>query len=273
MSTPTAFDTSLGNNFTQLSCPQFFQSFLNDANFVQCYPMSFFLRNSRSYITTVRAGFEQVEAILDLSCAASEQDCTNLMASYADQLVQENVCQADLQLENPLVTQAYSDFRAYNMVRQATCLTLGQVGDSYKYASDPSANAPKTSYCYTKALYNYNDSADAFLYLLPFGTPYPSTGYDHAPSCSNCNNQVMSIFHSQTDNQNLSIVSSYDSAGSVLAQACGADFVNGSSILSPSNVQSPYSATTTTHTTSAAARLDRFSLISLLLFISLLCCI
>jgi hypothetical protein len=49
--TPTAlpqpFDSSLGNNFTSSSCPAFFRSFLNDATFKQCYPLSLLLQVSQ----------------------------------------------------------------------------------------------------------------------------------------------------------------------------------------------------------------------------------
>ena len=41
---PQPFDTSLGNNFTSASCPNFFRSFLNDKDFRQCYPFSLLLQ-------------------------------------------------------------------------------------------------------------------------------------------------------------------------------------------------------------------------------------
>jgi len=41
---PQPFDTSLGNNFTNTACPNFFDSFLSDANFQQCYPFSLLLQ-------------------------------------------------------------------------------------------------------------------------------------------------------------------------------------------------------------------------------------
>ena len=42
-SLPQPFDTSLGNNFTNPSCPQFFNSFLNDPTFTSCVPLSLLL--------------------------------------------------------------------------------------------------------------------------------------------------------------------------------------------------------------------------------------
>ena len=40
---PAPFDTNLGNNFTSPSCPQFFDTFLNDAAFKGCLPLSLLL--------------------------------------------------------------------------------------------------------------------------------------------------------------------------------------------------------------------------------------
>jgi hypothetical protein len=41
---PQPFDTSLGSNFTAPSCPQFFKTFLNDKDFITCYPFSLLLQ-------------------------------------------------------------------------------------------------------------------------------------------------------------------------------------------------------------------------------------
>ena len=40
---PQPFDTSLGNNFTNPTCPQFIQSFLKDPTFTSCLPLSLLL--------------------------------------------------------------------------------------------------------------------------------------------------------------------------------------------------------------------------------------
>lgn len=41
---PKPFDTSLSSNFTSSSCPEFFSSFLNNATFKQCLPLSLLLQ-------------------------------------------------------------------------------------------------------------------------------------------------------------------------------------------------------------------------------------
>lgn len=41
---PSPFDSSLGNNFTASSCPNFFQSFLSNSTFQKCHPLSLLLQ-------------------------------------------------------------------------------------------------------------------------------------------------------------------------------------------------------------------------------------
>ena len=43
---PSPFDSSLGNNFTSRSCPQFFQNFLSNQSFQECLPFSLLLQVS-----------------------------------------------------------------------------------------------------------------------------------------------------------------------------------------------------------------------------------
>lgn len=41
---PRPFDTSIGNNFTTQSCPNFFNEFLNNQTFLDCLPFSLLLQ-------------------------------------------------------------------------------------------------------------------------------------------------------------------------------------------------------------------------------------
>lgn len=215
--------------------------------------MSFYLKNSESYVKIARAGLNSVEELLNITCSVDFSRCKNLMVSLASDLVSQGNCLADYNLENPLVTQAYNDFMAYGMVHQATCLTLQEVNEpslsssqTLSVTSSPQSNSSTSGpqYCYTNALFSSNNSADAFLYLLPFGTQYPTTGFGLSPSCSRCTQTIMSIFHSQTNNQNLTIISSYNSAASIISSTCGASFVNMTSILSVLDLQTSSTAVT-----------------------------
>lgn len=272
MALPTAFDTSLGSNFTVASCPKFFNSFLSNDDFKSCYPMSFFLKNSQSYVITVRSGLEQVEEVLAKSCSVNFSSCNSLMMSLGNQLLLDSNCRADYSLENPLVTQAYSDFLNFGLIYNATCLTLKEAGQSANIQPSPtslltkstSTNLSQTTstsqdssnptfspnYCYTDSLFDLSDSADAYLYLLPLGNRYPSVD-GIVPSCSKCTQQIMAIFHSQSGNNNLSISSTYTSAASIIVANCGNSFVNSTSISAGSGQDS---AASTTASKSSASR-------------------
>lgn len=221
---PTAFDTSLGSNFTNTNCPNFFNTFLSDPNFIQCLPMSFLLKNSQSYFKVVQSGVQDVESVLDKACSADYGKCQMTMKNYASKILDQSVCKADYDLENPLVRQAYNNFLNYGIVRNTTCLRLADTGQKVTQSANQ-------TYCYTDALFNLNSTSDAYLYLLPFGNNYPKTG-DFIPSCSACTKRIMSLFHDQTQNNQLLIRNTYTSASSLIAGSCGNDFVNTSVLTS-----------------------------------------
>lgn len=52
---PRPFDSSIGNNFTQQSCPQFFNNFLSNATFQECLPFSMLLQVSTAYQNALSA--------------------------------------------------------------------------------------------------------------------------------------------------------------------------------------------------------------------------
>jgi hypothetical protein len=51
-SLPRPFDTSIGNNFTESSCPQFFNNFLSNSTFQECLPFSMLLQVSMAWKNT-----------------------------------------------------------------------------------------------------------------------------------------------------------------------------------------------------------------------------
>lgn len=229
---PHPFDTSLGGNFTDPSCPNFFEKFLADQAFVQCYPMSFYLQNSQSYVVLVRKqGMAGVEHVLDTACSTDMEQCQQIMNAYATELLQPSNCRADYNYQNPLVTQAYQDFITYTMIREATCLPLSvnATSSSKKKSTIQQkkvTNQTSPTYCYTDALFNSADVSDAYLYLLPYGIAFPNNS---VPSCSPCTQQVMSYFHNYTGNATYQISYTYESASNIINSDCSQNFVNASS--------------------------------------------
>ena len=49
-SLPQPFDSSIGNNFTEPSCPQFFNDFLSNDTFQECLPFSLLLQVSSNHL-------------------------------------------------------------------------------------------------------------------------------------------------------------------------------------------------------------------------------
>jgi len=143
---PQPFDTSLGNNFTNTACPNFFDSFLNDAAFQRCYPFSLLLQvhwtllslprspgedtrrtfsdnkqTSNGFFTASRS-LVRITRTLDASCNVDFNACSALMARLAAQLKAESVCGQDFEAANPAVIQALDGFIAYQPLYQAGCL-------------------------------------------------------------------------------------------------------------------------------------------------------
>lgn len=240
---PSAFDTSLGNNFTNASCSSFFNDFLANESFSNCLPMSFFLETSKSYVTLVREGPSMLEYLLNASCSVDFDQCKNVMGDLQRNLLLESNCYNDFKLGNPSVTTAYNDFASYSVVREATCL------------ANTSSASNSTHYCYSDALYNYNDSSDAYLYLLPLGDTFPNNSI---PSCSSCTSRLMNIYYAATGNSSSPISYTYDSAASIIDNYCSNSFVPSRAKAIPSAKKS-----------SAASAYSPTSLTNVLLFFSL----
>lgn len=86
--------------------------------------MSFFLKNSQSYVDIVRRGLEAVERVLNASCAVDFEKCSQVMIEMQASLVSHEHCASDYSLHNPLVIQALDDFAAYGQIYKATCLPI-----------------------------------------------------------------------------------------------------------------------------------------------------
>ncbi|AOW05728.1 hypothetical protein LXG23DRAFT_53883 [Yarrowia lipolytica] len=224
---PRIFDSALGRSFSSTTCPQFFDQMLTNKTFTECFPMSFYLQSSSSYVATIRSATNNtkpLEDILDTSCngISSFSDCTAIMNDLAQRMMQNATCGLDHQRNNSNVVQAYSNLVAYPVVYQTTCLKTDVSNSPAGVPTSPQNNG--TEYCYINALYNEELASESFLYLLALGTSFPTGPGYGSPSCSDCTRQVMQIYHTFTGDPKQPIRQTYEGAARVIDQNCSAGF-------------------------------------------------
>jgi len=204
--TPRAFDSSLVlNNFTSDGCQPFFDNFLNNATFVNCLPLSFFLQNSNSWFDITKAGLIPTTKALDESCSVNSQQCTAVMNDLALQMLQVSNCGTDFKARNPIILQAYASFLTYPILFAAGC------------------QRSSTGYCYADAITNTTSPADSYVYLLPLGVAIPGGS---TLTCSSCLQRTMSIFAAAAGNQSLPLSTTYVPAAQLIDLGCGPGFAN-----------------------------------------------
>ncbi|ETI26443.1 hypothetical protein G647_03220 [Cladophialophora carrionii CBS 160.54] len=220
---PTPFDTSLGSNFTSPSCPQFFSTFLSNATFQACVPVSLLLQNSNSFFRAQRS-VPLLTQTLDAACTAPLAICSPLMASLAAQLIDDANCGDDYSQQNPLVVQAHAGLVAYEPVYRATCLKDDSGATQDEDESSSSSGKP---YCFVEATTNTNasgsNSADFYPYYTAIGLSMPLTA---RPSCSQCLKETMGIFASYAENAVQPLSKTYLTCAAQVDKSCGSGFVS-----------------------------------------------
>lgn len=202
---PLPFDTSLGSNFTETTCPDYFSKFLTDSTFLSCLPVSLLLQNSMSFFQAARSP-SLLERTLDTSCSASLAVCSPLMDKFADDLIAQGNCQDDYLRQNPLVVQAHAGLKAYEPLYQATCL------------KDASTN----KYCFVEAM--ESDTADnSYPYYTAVGLTLPQAS---EPQCTACLKQTMEIFSGYAVQKEQPLSESYLGCAAQIDKGCGEDFAN-----------------------------------------------
>lgn len=203
---PRPFDTSLGSNFTAQSCPDFFSSFLNNSTFTSCTPVSLLLQNSNSFFQAERDATLLSET-LDYACNAPLAICSPLMTSLASQLIDTANCGADYTNQNPLVLQAYNGLLAYEPLYRATCLKNPKTG----------------SYCFSDAIANTSNQADAFPYYTALGLNMP---INSKPTCDQCLQDTMNVFAGYAGESSQPLAVTYTPTAFQIDLGCGTMFVN-----------------------------------------------
>lgn len=212
---PIPFDTSLGSNFTDPACPQYFSKFLADSTFLSCLPVSLLLQNSMSFFQAARSK-QLLTRTLDKSCSASLAVCSPSMSQYAQELISSAYCEKDYLQENPLVMQAYAGLNAYEPLYQATCLKANTTGD----------------YCFVEAMES-KSADDTYPYYTAVGLQLPANS---KPSCSSCLHDTMEIFSGYALQSSQSLSQTYLACAIQVNQQCGDSFAS-TQVKSASKVQ------------------------------------
>lgn len=202
---PMPFDTSLGSNFSDPACPQYFAKFLADATFQSCLPMSVLLQNSMSFFQAARST-ALLKKTLDASCSASLAVCSPLMSQISQDLISPTHCQQDYMQQNPLVMQAYAGLNAYEPLYRATCLKANSTGD----------------YCFADAMES-KSAADSYPYYTAVGLQLPNGS---APACSACLHDTMAIFAGYAVQKNQALSQTYLGCAIQVNQKCGESFAS-----------------------------------------------
>ncbi|KAL8860318.1 MAG: hypothetical protein Q9178_003289 [Gyalolechia marmorata] len=204
---PRPFDTGLGNNYTQDSCPSFINKFLRNETFTSCLPFSLLLQNSMSFFSVTKS-YSTITSTLDTACKSVGSTCNPLMASLAVQLRQDENCAADYRREQPLVVAAYNGLIAYEPLYKAGC------------ARDPDEG----KYCFANAITNISSPTDSYPYYLPLGIPLPGGSQ---PSCTDCLRGTMKIFNEAASNEKQQpLLDTLPAAAQMINVACGPGFAN-----------------------------------------------
>ncbi|KJX98908.1 hypothetical protein TI39_contig384g00001 [Zymoseptoria brevis] len=210
---PKPFDSSLGNNFTSTTCPDFFNTFLSDQTFTSCLPLSLLLQTSNGFFTASRSLLKLTQ-ILDASCSVDFPTCSNLMASLATQIQQPDKCGPDLKMENPLALTALRGFTAYQPLYKAGCLA----------DSSASTSGAGSSYCYANAATDSEDPESSYIYYLPLGVSLPGGS---RPACTTCLKDTMAIFAKAVSSTQV-LKDDYVGASQQVKMLCGPNFVDSS---------------------------------------------
>ena len=204
---PSPFDTSIGSNFSSQACPDFFTSFLADATFKSCIPVSLLLQTSAAFFRAEQDP-ALIKETLDAACDAPFAMCSTYLTSIATALTSTANCGQDYANENPLVIRAYNGLVAYAPIYRATCLQNVQSGQ-YCFAEAVSSNATSRS--------------DPYPYYTAIGLDLPTGS---RPSCSLCLKQTMAIFQPYAADSTQPLSRTYTPSVEEIDAGCGASFAN-----------------------------------------------
>ncbi|KAF7325682.1 hypothetical protein MKEN_00418200 [Mycena kentingensis (nom. inval.)] len=202
---PQPFDSDLSQNFSSLSCFNFFQNMTNTLPFRSCRAFSLLLQSSNTFISA-QTDLNKLNTLVWGTCNTDtdEDVCASNMAWFSDSLTSS--CAIDLKDGNSMAVNTQIALHAFGVMRSAGCLV------------DPTTN----SYCYLNAVHNSNPS-DTYYYSLPLGINVPN---NTIASCSACTKSLMTLYYSALADVSTaagldSLRETYPSAAKIAVADCG----------------------------------------------------
>ncbi|KAJ7108601.1 hypothetical protein C8R44DRAFT_636287 [Mycena epipterygia] len=202
---PQPFDSSLSQNFSSISCFNYFQNMTNSVPFRSCRPFSLLLQSSAAFIQA-QDDLASLNNIVWGTCNTTfdEDQCISNMDWFSTNLV--SACAIDLKDGNSMAVNTQIGLNAFPVMRSAGCLV------------DPTTN----SFCYLDAVRNSNP-ADTYFYSLPLGVSIPN---NTIASCSSCTKSLMTLYYGALDNSSeaaglTALEDTYNGAAKIAVADCG----------------------------------------------------
>ena len=161
------------------------------------------IQTSNGFFLSTRS-LVRLTQTLDATCNVSFEKCASVMATLAEEIQSQDNCGADLQMQNPIVVQAYNGLIAYQPLYHAGCLT------------DPDGN-----YCFANAVTNASAPSSSYVYYLPLGVVLPA---GTQPTCDKCLENTMTIFATYASNSSQPLNMDYGTAAQQIDMTCGPRF-------------------------------------------------
>lgn len=205
---PQPFDGNLAQNFSSVSCFNFFGNMTNTQPFRACRPFSLLLQSSDSFINA-QQNLTLLNSIIWGTCNTSPgvAQCAANMGWFAASL--KTACAQDLKDQNSMAVNTLAALQAFQVMHDASCL------------ADPTTN----TYCFLTAVRNPNPS-DLYYYQLPLSIQLPKSS---TPSCSACTKSVMGIYAAAIQNSTQApglagLKATYQPAAELSVGLCGAGY-------------------------------------------------
>ncbi|KAF7306465.1 hypothetical protein MIND_00437700 [Mycena indigotica] len=205
---PQPFDTALSQNFSTISCFNFFQNMTNTVPFRSCRAFSLLLQSSNAFIGA-QSDLSRLNTLVWGTCNTepTADACAANMAWFSANLA--SACAIDLKDRNSMAVNTQTALDAYGVMRSAGCLI------------DPTTN----SYCYLNAVHNSNPS-DTFFYSLPLGIRVPN---NTIASCSACTKSLMTLYYTAVGNSSTTpalahLKEAYPNAAKIAVADCGTSY-------------------------------------------------